>query len=165
MVSLKFLRSEIKRLEATIEKIRVPRKGDGRPRQNSVRIIADKGYDSDPLRQRRLKGGIELICLGGKNNQTKKDKDGRKLRPDRRRWKVEPSLAWRPNLRTTGCWLGKRNSDLASFLSPCLHPDCIEAVLKWLLRFSDLFNVSYCICRIKYRIDSNFRITIFLVSV
>jgi len=86
--------SEIKRLQPTLEKIAVPRQGGGRPRQNPVRIIADKGYDSDPLGQRRLKGGIELIC-----RQTKKDKDGGKLRPDRRRWKVEPTLAWRPNWR------------------------------------------------------------------
>ena len=35
--------SEIKLLEATIEKIAGPRKGGGRPRQNPVRIIADKG--------------------------------------------------------------------------------------------------------------------------
>ena len=54
--------SEIKRLQPTLEKIAVPRQGGGRPRQNPVRIIADKGYDSDPLGQRRLKGGIELIC-------------------------------------------------------------------------------------------------------
>ncbi len=73
--------------------------GGGRPRQNPVRIIADKGPDSDPLGQRRLKGGIELICPYRKNNQTKKDENGRKLRPDRRRWKVEPTLAWWPNLR------------------------------------------------------------------
>jgi len=91
--------SEIKRLEPTIEKIAVPRKGGGRPRQNPVRIIADKGYDSDPLGQRRLKGGIELICPYRKNNKTKKDEDGGKLRPDRRRWKVEPTFAWRQNFR------------------------------------------------------------------
>ena len=54
--------SEIKLLEPTIEKIAVPRKSRGRPRQNPVRIIADKGYDSDPLGDRLLKGGIELIC-------------------------------------------------------------------------------------------------------
>jgi len=44
--------SEIKLLEATIEKIAVP----------PVHIIADKGYNSGPLGQRQLKGGIELIC-------------------------------------------------------------------------------------------------------
>ena len=54
--------SEIKRLEPTMEKIAVPRKGGGRPRKNPVRIMADKGYDSDPLGERLLKGGIELIC-------------------------------------------------------------------------------------------------------
>ena len=54
--------SEIKLLQPTIEKIAVPRKGGGRPRQNPVCIIVDKGYDSDLLGQRRLKGGIELIC-------------------------------------------------------------------------------------------------------
>ncbi len=91
--------SEIKLLEATIEKIAGPRKGAGRPRQNPVRIIADKGYDSDPLGQRRSKGGIELICRERKNKQIKKNEDGRKLRPDRPRWKVAPTLAWRPNWR------------------------------------------------------------------
>ena len=34
----------------------------GRPRKNPARIIADKGYGSDPLGERLLKGGIELIC-------------------------------------------------------------------------------------------------------
>ena len=54
--------SEIKRLEPTMEKIAVPRKSGGRPRKNPVRIMADKGYDSDLLGERLLKGGIELIC-------------------------------------------------------------------------------------------------------
>ena len=36
--------------------------GDGRPRKNPVRIIADKEYDSDPLGERLLKRAIELIC-------------------------------------------------------------------------------------------------------
>ena len=36
--------------------------GGGQPRKNPVRIIADKEYDSDPLGERLLKRGIELIC-------------------------------------------------------------------------------------------------------
>ena len=91
--------SEIKLLQPTIEKITVPRKGGGRPRQNPVRIIADKGYDSDPLRERLLKRGIELICPYRKNNKTKKYEDGRKLRRYRRRWKVERTFAWLQNFR------------------------------------------------------------------
>jgi len=46
----------------SLERPKAGRMDGGRPRQNPVRIIADKGYDSDPLGQRRLKGGIELIC-------------------------------------------------------------------------------------------------------
>ncbi len=73
--------------------------GGGRPRQNPVRIIADKGYDIDPLRERLLKRGIELICPYRKNNKTKKYEDGRKLRRYRRRWKVERTFAWLQNFR------------------------------------------------------------------
>ena len=54
--------SKIKRLEATIEKVAVPTKGGGRPRKNPVGIIADKGYDGDPLGEKLLKRSIELIC-------------------------------------------------------------------------------------------------------
>ena len=91
--------SEIKLLEPTIDKIAVPRKGRGRPRKNPVRIIADKGYDSDPLRERLSKRGIDLICPYRKNNKNKKYEDGRKLRRYRRRWKVERTFAWLQNFR------------------------------------------------------------------
>jgi hypothetical protein len=44
--------SEVSLLERAIDDIAVPRKGRGRPRKNPRRIIADKGYDSDALRNR-----------------------------------------------------------------------------------------------------------------
>ncbi|MDP6961262.1 MAG: hypothetical protein QF595_07050 [Dehalococcoidia bacterium] len=113
--------SEIKRLQSTIENISVLRKGGGRPRQNPVRIIADKGCDSDPLGQKRLKGGIELICPYCKNKQTKKDEDGGKFRPDRRRWKVEQTLAWRPNWRRRVVdWEREIQIDQAFFHLACI---------------------------------------------
>jgi len=59
-------------LETTMEKIAVPRAGRGRPRKNPDRVIADKGYDSDPLRARLAQRGIELICPYRKNNQKRK---------------------------------------------------------------------------------------------
>ncbi len=43
--------SEVKLAEATVAEIHVPRRR-GRPRQKPKRIIADRGYDSDPLRER-----------------------------------------------------------------------------------------------------------------
>ncbi len=41
----------------------------GRPRQKPERVIADRGYDSDPLRKQWQKRGIELIAPYRKNNQ------------------------------------------------------------------------------------------------
>ena len=53
--------SEVKLAEATLAEVRVPRP-QGRPRQKLTRVIADRGYDSDPLRERFQKRGIELIA-------------------------------------------------------------------------------------------------------
>lgn len=91
--------SEVTLLEPTIEKIAVPRAGRGRPRKNPDRIITDKGYDSDPLRERLARRGIELICPYRKNNQNRKYHDGRKLRRYKRRWTVERTFAWLQNFR------------------------------------------------------------------
>ncbi len=86
-------------MEATLENIAVPRSGRGRPRRNPDRIVADKGYDSDPLRERLAGRGIELICPYRKKNQKRKYHDGRKLRRYKRRWKVERTFAWLQNFR------------------------------------------------------------------
>ena len=49
--------------EATLATIRVGRRHRaGRPRQKPVRLIADSGYDSDPLRKQLAARGIELIA-------------------------------------------------------------------------------------------------------
>ena len=90
---------EMTLLEPTIERIAVPRKGRGRPRKNPKRIVADKGYDSDPLRERLAKRGIDLICPYRQNNKKKKYQDGRKLRRYKRRWTVERTFAWLQNFR------------------------------------------------------------------
>ena len=62
-------------------------------------------------------------------------------------------------LATTGCWLGKKNSDLESVLPPYLHPDYVEAVLRWLLRTAsrlhqakDSFNCSGSLSEISFGI-------------
>jgi hypothetical protein len=43
--------AEVTLADATLKEVRVPRP-KGRPRQKPKRVIADRGYDSDPLRQR-----------------------------------------------------------------------------------------------------------------
>jgi transposase len=91
--------SEVTLLEKTIENIGVPRPGQGRPRKNPRRLIADKGYDSDPLRKRLAQRGIELICPYRSNNKGQKYYDGRKIRRYKRRWKVERTFSWLGNNR------------------------------------------------------------------
>ncbi|MGA2652696.1 MAG: transposase [Terracidiphilus sp.] len=84
--------AEVTLADATLEQVRVPRR-KGRPRQKPKRLIADRGYDSDPLRKRWKRRGIELIAPCRKNNKERKYEDGRKLRRYKRRWKIERTNA------------------------------------------------------------------------
>jgi len=54
--------SEHQLAESTLEQVKVPRSGRGRPRSRLRRVIADRGYDSDPLRSRLKRRGTELIA-------------------------------------------------------------------------------------------------------
>ena len=78
-------------LEKTIDRIVI--------KDKVHRLIADKGYDSDPLRERLYEKGIELICPYRINKRNKPYQDGRKLRRYKRRWKVERTFAWLGNNR------------------------------------------------------------------
>jgi len=91
--------AEVTLLERTLNQISVRRKGRGRPRKNPERVIADRGYDSDPLRERLAGRGIELICPYRSNNTQKKYYDGRTMRRYRRRYKVERTFSWLGNSR------------------------------------------------------------------
>ncbi len=115
-------------LEPTLETIKVPRRGPGRPRKNPRRIIADKGYDSDPLRERLKRRGIELICPYRKNNSHRKHHDGRKMRRYKRRWKVERSFAWLGNFRR----LIVRHENLITVYRAFFHVACLMIVLRQL---------------------------------
>ncbi|MBB5060254.1 transposase [Granulicella aggregans] len=57
-------------------------------------MIADRAYDSDPLRERLAKRGIDLIVPYRENNKKRKHEDGRKLRRYKRRWIIERTNAW-----------------------------------------------------------------------
>ena len=85
--------AEVTLAESTLAAVRVPR-SKGRPRQKPERIIADRAYDSDPLRERLRKRSIQLIAPYRKNNHHRRYEDGRTLRRYRRRWIVERTNAW-----------------------------------------------------------------------
>jgi transposase len=91
--------AEVTLLEPTLETIAVPRHGPGRPRNRPARVIYDKACDSDPLRKRLAKRGIELICPHRRNRVKPPLQDGRKLRRYKRRWRVERTFAWLGNFR------------------------------------------------------------------
>ena len=84
---------EARLAEATLAEIHVPRP-KGRPKQKPERVIADRAYDSDPLRERLEKRGIELIPPYRSNNKQRRYEDGCKLRRYKRRWIIERTDAW-----------------------------------------------------------------------
>ena len=90
--------SEVKLVEGTLQAIAVPRRGRGRPKSKPLRLIADRGYDSDRLRASLKARGIELICPH-RCTRVNKLQDGRKLRRYRHRWKIERTFAWLGNFR------------------------------------------------------------------
>jgi transposase len=77
----------------------VPRSGRGRPRSRLRRVIADRGYYSDPLRLRLKRRGTELIAPYRSNNRHRRFEDKRKLRRYCKRWKIERTNAWLQNFR------------------------------------------------------------------
>jgi transposase len=65
----------------------------------TVAVVADRGYASDPLRDRLAGAGYDLISPHRRNRKRPSRNDGRKLRRYRRRWAVERTIAWLRNYR------------------------------------------------------------------
>src|SRR5262245_50949225 len=85
-------RSETDLIEVAIDDIPVPL-------PESVPLIADRGYDSDPLRDRLSEQGIDLISPH-RNNRTKPSRnDGRKMRRFKRRFVIERTNSWLHSFR------------------------------------------------------------------
>ena len=69
-----------------------------RHRRKIQRLIADRAYDSDGLRQHLRAQHIQLISPH-RQGRTKPAQDGRPLRRYRHRWKIERTFAWLGNFR------------------------------------------------------------------
>ena len=63
------------------------------------RVIYDRAADSDALRERLRRRGIELICPHRKKRRKPPTQDGRPLRRYKRRWKIERTMAWIGNFK------------------------------------------------------------------
>jgi hypothetical protein len=87
--------AEVTLAEETLETVKVPPNGRGRPKKRPLRLIADKGYDSDPLRKRLKVYKIDLIVPHRNNRKKPKLQNGRKLRFTESVGKLnEPSRGW-----------------------------------------------------------------------
>ena len=90
--------AEVTLAESTLNRITVARRR-GAPRQRPLRVVADRAYDSDRLRERLLQRGILLISPHRRNRKRPAFNDGRWLRRYRKRWKIERTFAWLGNFR------------------------------------------------------------------
>jgi len=94
-----------------------------------TRLIGDKAYDSDPLDQVMLtKWGIDLIARHRDNRRRPPTQDGRPLRRQKRRWKIERLFAWFHNSRR----LVVRWERLAENYVAFLHLACARILLRHL---------------------------------
>jgi transposase len=59
-----------------------------------VPVIADRAYDSDPLREDLAADGYRLLSPHRKNRTKRPTNDGRRMRRYKRRWIVERTFAW-----------------------------------------------------------------------
>jgi transposase len=59
-----------------------------------VPVVADRGYDSDPLRDRLAADGYRLLAPHRRNRRRPSRNDGRRMRRYRRRYLVERTDAW-----------------------------------------------------------------------
>jgi transposase len=110
--------AEVTLLEATLDQV------PGEPK----RLVADRGYDSDPLRERMIERGTELICPYRRNNRRRRYHDGRKLRRYKHRWIVERTISWLGNYRRV---LIRWERNVQHYLA-FIHVACLMIALRQL---------------------------------
>src|ERR671917_1192279 len=123
--------AEVALLERMLDTVAVGRPGKpGRPRTRPERLIADRGYDSNPLRARLARRGIEPIIPARRNHKRATHQDGRKLRRYRRRWIVERTFAWLGHFRR----LVVRYERLITTYAGFFHLACALLTLRRVLK-------------------------------
>jgi len=66
---------------------------------DGVPVIADKSYDSDPLRQELADSGFTLLSPHRSNRTKEPTNDGRCMRRYTRRWIIERTMSWMHSFR------------------------------------------------------------------
>ena len=106
-------------LETVLDDVRVPR-------AHLPRLIADRGYDSDPLRRTLAQRGTQLIVPHRKGRTRSAPQDRRPLRRYRRRWIIERTFSWLHRFRR----LVVRYERYALVYLAFLHLACVIIALR-----------------------------------
>ncbi len=124
---------EVRMAEATLATIRVPQK-KGRPKSRPRQLIADKGYDSRPLRRRLRERGIRPCIPPKRRPGHWKPAAGRPLETFTteyaQRWPVERTFAWLGHQRR----LLVRHEHKAANFHAFFTLACIRIAVRALLR-------------------------------
>lgn len=91
--------AEVTLAETALETIKVPRRGRGRPKTRPKRLIADKAYDSNKLREKLGARGIRLLVPYRRNRKDRRKQSEEVKVRYKRRWKIERTFAWLGNFR------------------------------------------------------------------
>lgn len=116
--------AEVKLLETTLEQF--DQAGLG---QQPERLIADRAYDSNAVREHLAQRGIEPLIPARRNNRKATHQDGRKLRRYRHRWIIERTNAWLQNFRR----LVVRYERSATVFTALVHLACALICMKRVL--------------------------------
>jgi IS5 family transposase len=120
--------AEVTLAEKTLAKIRVHGGWKGRPKARSDRVIADKGYDSDPLRQRSERRGITLMSPYRKNRKNKRKQDRRMRDRYTRRYTMDRTFARFGSFRR----LTVRYENHVGVYTVFFHIACFLITMMWL---------------------------------
>jgi transposase len=118
--------AEVRLAEETLETIRVPRQGRGRPRSRPKRLVADKAYDSDQLRARLGGKGIRLLVPHRRHRKKCRKQSAEVGERYQHRWKIERTFAWLGNFRR----LVVRYERLITVYLGFFHLACIIITLR-----------------------------------
>jgi transposase len=98
---------------------------------NLVPVIADRGYDSDPLRETLRNQGFILISPHRRNRTSPPTNDGRRMRRYSRRYIIERTNAWLHSYRRVITRFERIMSHYDGFVSlACAFIALGKAVLK-----------------------------------
>lgn len=119
--------AEVRLVEPTLANGRIG--GRRAKRRRPQRLIADRGYDSNQVRELLVERDIEPIIPKRRNNTKATHQDGRKLRRYRRRWIIERTNSWLQTFRR----LVVRYERSAKTFTALVHLACALTTLRRVL--------------------------------